>query len=197
MTQQGQTMMWGGNAAFIEELYEQYLNDPQSVSGDWRAYFDDIRGGVKETAHSAVQQAFYDLGTRRRGGPVVVQQPAGQHSGAQQAASALITAYRVYGHIAARTNPLKMRGIPVIPELQPEFYGLTEADLNTQVEDGPYKGTLREVIGQIRDTYCGTIGFEYNYLPATERAWFQEQIERGLGRSRHTCSTEDRLRLMQ
>lgn len=51
-------MMWGGNAAFIEELYEQYLNDPQSVSGDWRAYFDDIRGGVKETAHSAVQQAF-------------------------------------------------------------------------------------------------------------------------------------------
>ncbi|WP_167757833.1 2-oxoglutarate dehydrogenase E1 component [Deinococcus fonticola] len=201
MTQQGQTMMWGGNAAFIEELYEQYLNDPQSVSSEWRSYFDDIRGGVQETAHSAVQQAFYDLGTRRRGGPVVVQAPGlagtGQHSGAQQAASALITAYRVYGHIAARTNPLKMRGIPVIPELQPEFYGLTEADLNTQVEDGPYRGTLREVIEQLKDTYCGTIGFEYNYLPANERAWFQEQIERGLGKSRHTCSTEDRLRLMQ
>lgn len=187
-------MMWGGNAAFIEELYEQYLADPQSVSGDWRAYFDDIRGGVKETPHSAVQQAFYDLGTKRRGGPAVA---AADNTGPQQASAALVTAYRVYGHIVARTNPLKMRGIPVIPELEPEFYGLTEADLDTQVHDGPYKGTLREVIAQLKATYCGTIGFEYNYLPAVERAWFQDQIERGLGQSRHTMSSEERLRLMQ
>ena len=194
MTQQSQTMMWGGNAAFIEELYEQYLADPQSVDSEWRKYFDEVRGGAKEVAHSAVQQAFYELGTQRRGGVVVPVQ--GGHSGAQQAASALTTAYRVYGHISARINPLKMRGLPVVPELTPEFYGLSEADLNEQIQDGAFSGTLRDVIKQLQETYCGSIGFEYNYLPANERAWFQERIEAQRGQGRYAYAPEEKRRIM-
>ena len=194
MTQQSQTMMWGGNAAFIEELYEQYLADPQSVDSEWRKYFDEVRGGAKEVAHSAVQQAFYELGTQRRGGVVVPVQ--GGHSGAQQAASALTTAYRVYGHISARINPLKMRGLPVVPELTPEFYGLSEADLNEQIQDGAFSGPLRDVIKQLQETYCGSIGFEYNYLPANERAWFQERIEAQRGQGRYAYAPEEKRRIM-
>ena len=190
--EQMQTMMWGGNAAFIEGLYESYLTDPASVDAEWRGYFDAMRGGAAERVHSEVQQRFYDLGTGRRGGAVLAAPQ--QASGAQQAAGALVTAYRVYGHISAHTNPLKLRGIPTVPELTPEFYGLSEADMQEQVQDGPFSGTLREVIGQLRDTYCGAIGFEYNYLPATERAWFQERIEKDRGH--YPLTREERHRLM-
>ncbi len=189
---QSQTIMSGGNAAFIEGLYEAYLADPQSVDPEWRSYFDELRGGAQETPHSAIQQAFYELGTQRRGGAVV---PAPQGvSGAQQAAGALITAYRVYGHISARTNPLTIRGLPVVPELTPEYYGLSAADLNEHVQDGPFSGPLRDVIAQLHDTYCGPIGFEFNYLPATERAWFQARVEAHRGRGAY--SAEERRRFM-
>ena len=189
---QSQTIMSGANAAFIEGLYEAYLADPQSVDAEWRTYFDELRGGAKETAHSAVQQAFYELGTQRRGNAVV---PAPQGvSGAAQAAGAMITAYRVYGHISARTNPLQLRGLPVVPELTPEYYGLSQADLNETVGDGAFQGPLKDVIAQLQETYCGSIGFEYNYLPAPERAWFQERIEKNRGKGAY--STEERRRLM-
>ncbi|MDL2343053.1 hypothetical protein QOL99_02700, partial [Deinococcus sp. MIMF12] len=65
---QSQTIMSGANAAFIEGLYEAYLADPTSVDPAWRDYFDEVRGGARETAHSPVQAAFYQLGTQRRGG---------------------------------------------------------------------------------------------------------------------------------
>ncbi len=180
---QSQTMMWGGNAAFIEGLYESYLADPASVDAEWRAYFDGLRGGAADRGHAAVQQKFYELGTQRRGG-AVLPVPQGV-SGAQQAAGALITAYRVYGHISAHTNPLKMRGLPVVPELTPEYYGLSQADLGETVQDSSYSGPLRDVIGQLQQTYCGSIGFEFSYLPASERAWFQAQIEPGRGRGQY------------
>ncbi|WP_295822011.1 2-oxoglutarate dehydrogenase E1 component [uncultured Deinococcus sp.] len=187
------TMMSGANAAFLEGLYEAYLTDPASVDPAWRTYFDEVRGGTQETPHSPVQQAFYDLGQSRRGAAPA---PAASASGAQQAAGALMTAYRVYGHISARSNPLRMRGLPVVPELTPEFYGLTEADLNEHVSDGAFEGALRDVIEQLKETYCGSIGFEYNYLPANERHWFQSHIEKGRGQARHDLSPEERRRLM-
>ncbi|KEF33884.1 2-oxoglutarate dehydrogenase [Deinococcus sp. RL] len=188
---QSQTIMSGANAAFLEGLYEAYLADPQSVDPAWRDYFDEVRGGARETAHSPVQQAFLQLGTGRRAGAEAAPQGV---SGAQQAAGALVTAYRVYGHISAQTNPLKMRPIPVVPELTPEYYGLSEADLSTPVQDGVFQGTLRDVLAQLQETYCGAIGFEYNYLPATERQWFQERIEASRGRGQY--SAEERRRLL-
>ncbi|WP_309572767.1 2-oxoglutarate dehydrogenase E1 subunit family protein, partial [Deinococcus sp.] len=189
-----QTIMSGANAAFIEGLYEAYLADPQSVDAGWRSYFDEVRGGASETAHSPVQQAFYELGQSRRGGAAPAL--ATSASGAQQAAGAMITAYRVYGHISAHSNPLRMRGLPVVPELTPQFYGLTEADLNEHVQDGPFDGPLRDVIGQLRETYCGSIGFEYNYLPVGERQWFQAHIEKGRGQGRHNLTPGERRRVI-
>ncbi|MEF2276943.1 2-oxoglutarate dehydrogenase E1 component [Deinococcus sp. YIM 134068] len=190
---QFQTVMSGGNAAFIEGLYEAYLADPQSVDPEWRAYFDELRGGARETPHSPVQQAFYELGTQKRGGAAPVAAAPQGVSGAQQAAGALITAFRVYGHVSARTNPLKMRGLPAVPELTPEYYGLSDSDLGESVHDGMFRGPLRDVIGQLRETYCGAIGFEFTYLPAEERAWFQERVEAGRGQGQYTDAERRRL----
>ncbi|MFC6591982.1 hypothetical protein ACFP81_08175 [Deinococcus lacus] len=188
-----QTMMSGGNAAFIEGLYEDYLSDPQSVEAEWRQYFDGLRAGTQEARHSAIQQAFYELGRRRT--PALA--PAHEASAAQQVAGALVTAYRVYGHISAHYNPLNFRPLPVVPELTPEYYGLSEAQLDetVEIEGSPFKGKLRDVLEQLRRTYTGSIGFEYSYLPAKERQWFQERIEAGLGRGHY--SREEKLRLMQ
>ncbi|WP_417323541.1 2-oxoglutarate dehydrogenase E1 component [Deinococcus sonorensis] len=190
---QHSTVMSGGNAAFVEALYEAYLSDPASVSDEWRVYFDGVRGSAQDTAHTAVQQHFLEVGRQRMrlGAAAPAQQSS--VSAAQQAASALISAYRVYGHIGARKNPLSMRPAAVVPELTPEYYGLTAQDLQEQVHEGPFQGTLQEVIRQAEATYCGSIGFEFTYLPVTEREWFQERIERSQGRPSYSEAQRRRI----
>ncbi|RTR30342.1 2-oxoglutarate dehydrogenase E1 component [Deinococcus radiophilus] len=186
------TIMSGGNAAFLDGLYEDYLTDPQSVDPEWRSFFDAQRGGAQEARHSAIQQAFYDLGTGRR--PRAMQVVQGEASGAQQAISALITAHRVYGHLHAQFDPLRLIGTPDVPELTPAYYGLSDVQMSEQVTDGYFAGTVAEVLGQLRGIYCGPIGYEYSYLPSEEREWFQDRIERG-GR-RDAFTKEDKLRLL-
>lgn len=192
-------MMWGGNAAFIEELYESYLQDPNSVDAQWRNYFDEVRGNATESQHSAIQQAFYKWGTngKSRADCQGLASPQNASPGVQPSAAALIQAYRVYGHINAETNPLDIRNTAPIPELDPDFYGLSDSDLDVNISEGEYSGTLREVIAQLRQTYCGSIGFEYNYLPTKERHWFQQRIESGHGQGRYHLSTPERHRIME
>jgi 2-oxoglutarate dehydrogenase E1 component len=183
------TVMYGGNAAFVETLYEAYLTDPASVDSDWRSYFDEVRAGAPETAHSAVQARFYDSGRRRSR---AASAPSSSNA-AQQAAGALVSAYRVYGHISAAKNPLTIRPPAVVPELTPEYYGLSAQDLNTPVSEGHFSGTLSQVIDQLEQSYCGAIGFEFSYLPSGEREWFQQRIERAKGRGDY--STEQKKRI--
>ena len=180
------------SATFVETLYEAYLQDPLSVEPDWRASFDQLRGGTQDTPHGPVQARFLELG---RHGPVQPSLPAGTGVGsaAQQVASALISAYRVYGHISAHKNPLTIRPPAQVPELTPEYYGLTQANLSELVHEGPFQGTLREVIGQLEASYCGSIGFEFSYLPANEREWFQERIEAARGRGQYTQAQQRRI----
>ena len=178
------------SAAFVESLYEAYLQDPATVEGDWRAYFDGLRGGIQETPQGPVQQRFLELGRQRlRAAPA----PAGAGSAAQQVASALVSAYRVYGHISAHKNPLTIRPPAQVPELTPEYYGLSEHDLAETVHEGPFQGSLREVMGQLDASYCGSIGYEFSYLPAPEREWFQERIEGSRGRGQYSEAQRRRI----
>ncbi len=187
---------WGAglshdSATFVETLYETYLQDPASVESDWRAYFDGLRGGAQETAHGPVQQRFLELGQHRLTQPAAATTGAG--SAAQQVASALVSAYRVYGHISAHKNPLTIRPPAQVPELTPEYYGLSEANLSETVHEGPFQGTLREVTQQLEASYCGSIGFEFSYLPAPEREWFQERIESARGRGQYSEAQQRRI----
>lgn len=184
------TVMYGGNASFVEALYEEFLNDPLSVSPEWRAYFEGVRGAVggPETAHSAVQRAFAELAHQSRRQVVAAEAPPYPRAGV----IALINAYRAMGHLKARFNPLG-RPESRVAELEPQYYGLNEADLNSTITDGDLKGSLKEVIQTLEETYCASIGFEYSYLPRVEREWLQHRIESAKGRARFDATTKKQI----
>ncbi|WP_245557592.1 2-oxoglutarate dehydrogenase E1 component [Deinococcus peraridilitoris] len=184
------TVMYGGNAGFVESLYEDYLQDPASVSPQWRSFFEAQRDGAQETQHSVVQAAFLQLA--RQGGRRIAAAASAPET-PNRGVSALINAYRLYGHLAANENPLRFRAKDPVPELDPASYGLTDTDLNSPVSDGAFNGTLRSVLEELRATYCGSVGYEFVYLPREEREWFQARVEAGRGHGSATPEQKKRL----
>lgn len=193
------TIMYGGNASFMEALYEDYLHDPYSVDQEWRGYFDQLRtlGVGGDIPHSPIQHAFLEMAQNKRG---ITLMAAGEKSVSKAPSkapetygiSALIGAYRLMGHLRANINPLKLRPTEQVPELELNYYGLSSEKLEIQITDGGFEGTLAQVLEQVRSTYCGSIGFEYAYLPRLEREWLQDRIERGLGRANYTPEQKKR-----
>src|SRR6478752_782251 len=180
--------LFGANAPFIEELYEQYLVHPGSVPEEWRDYFDRLQqlpgSSAKDVAHAPVVESFVqrakrgELGGAARSYPTEPVTP----ERLQVAALLLVTAYRISGSRWATVDPLKRMARPPQPELEPGFYDLTEADLDQVVNSGSYVGldrvSLRTLLQALRDTYCRNIGFEYMFISdRTQRQWIQERIE--------------------
>src|SRR5256885_711681 len=181
--------LYGANASFIEDLYEKYLVNPQSVPEAWREYFDRIQvlpgSAAKDVAHAPVVESFVQ---RAKAGQLGAQ-PARTHQVEQLTperlqveALLLVTAYRIAGSRWATVDPLKRLQRPNIPELEPAYYDLSEADLEQVVNSGSYVGldrvSLRTLIQALRDTYCRNIGFEYMFISdRAQRQWIQERIE--------------------
>ncbi len=186
--------LYGANAPYVEELYESYLSNPASVPEKWRSYFDQLqhqpavdgRESTRDQAHAPVIESF-----RQRARENVLSGAAGQVSqqalaiaSKQVCVQSLIAAYRSLGTRIAQLDPLKRAERPEIPELDPAFYGLTEADLdqvysatNTYFTKGDTM-TLRDMLKALRDTYCHNVGAEFMYIgdPAVKR-WIQERLE--------------------
>jgi len=179
--------LFGGNAPFIEELYEKYLVNPAAVPEEWRAYFDRMQvvpgAAMKDVAHAPVVQAFVERA--KRGGftnertfplePVAPER-------LQVAALLLVTSYRIAGSRWATLDPLKRMPRARVPELEPAYYDLAEADLDHVVNAGSFVGldrtSLRALLQALRDTYCRNIGFEYMFISErAQRLWIQERIE--------------------
>jgi 2-oxoglutarate dehydrogenase E1 component len=163
------------NASYIEEQHRRYLADPDSVPEDWALFF-----------------AGFELAGRLPDGPGAAPHEAAGVFG-------LVTAYREFGHLLARLDPL---GEP--PESHPLLdlanFGLGEADLDGPVDPRPFagefEGTLRQLIAALRETYCGTLGVEYIGIPDKERRdWLEQRMERG--RNRPDLSEADRLRFAE
>jgi 2-oxoglutarate dehydrogenase E1 component len=181
--------LFGGNAPFIEELYESYLDNPQSVSDSWREYFDKMQvlpapGGAAgpDVAHAPIIESFAQRakeGRMRPGAAASDVSIARKQVFVQQ----LIAAYRFLGARWADLDPLKRQERPHIPELEPGFYDLTETDMDMAFDAGSlYFGaerlTLREIIKGLRETYCGHIGAEYMYISDPgEKRWIQQRLE--------------------
>ncbi|MDN5842988.1 MAG: 2-oxoglutarate dehydrogenase E1 component [Alcaligenaceae bacterium] len=195
--------LFGANAPYVEELYESYLDNPGTVPDQWRSYFDQLqhqpavdgREATRDQAHAPIIASFAQ---RARENTFTVP-PA--HASAQAMAVAskqvyvqsIIAAYRSMGARLAELDPLKRRDRPGIPELDPAFYGLTEADLdqvysatNTYFTKADTM-TMRDIIKALRDTYCRNIGVEFMYIsdPAVKR-WIQERLESTLGLPEYT-----------
>ena len=180
----GTSYLFGGNAPFIEELYEKYLEDPEAVPGQWRRWFDQIQQpGKRDVAHQPIREAFARLAYQRPGGnghaPTVAVAAVERK---QVSVLQLINAYRFLGLRHANIDPLKRSPKPEVPELEPSFYGLTEADMdsvfNTGSLVGPEQMPLREILRAVRETYCGSIGVEYMYISdVAQKRWIQSRFE--------------------
>src|SRR5215470_18711289 len=199
--------LFGGNAPFVEDLYESYLNNPQSVPDEWRDYFDKVQvlpgGGDssagRDVAHAPVIESFAQRakqGTLR----AVVSPTELSVERKQVYVLMLIQAYRFMGSRWADIDPLKRMPRPHIAELEPAYYDLTEADLettfNTGTLVGPERATLREILQILRETYCGSIGAEYMYISDPgQKSWIQSRLEAVRGRAQ--LPTEARRRILE
>jgi len=187
MTDTGHSHLFSGNASFIEGLYEAYLDDRNSVHPQWQEYFDQIASAESNTPrdvpHAPINQAFRQVATKHQS--VANTANGREHSdfdAKQVAVLQLINTYRFRGHRQADLDPLDQYDRPPVADLNPEFHGLTSADMETVFNTGslfgPRQATLREVLNILSVTYCGTIGSEYMYLTETEeKRWIQQRLE--------------------
>jgi len=181
--------LFGGNAPYIEELYESYLYNPGSVANNWRVYFDAMQhvsavdGSDKpDVVHASVIASFVE---RAKYGPIrtIFASDDADMGRKRVAEKQLIAAYRHLGSRWANLDPLQRQERALLPELEPSFYGFTDADMNLifNISDtyfGTETTTLRDLLNSLRDTYCRSIGIEYMYVSdPTEKRWIQAQLE--------------------
>jgi len=190
---QQSSYLFGSNAPYVEELYESWLDNPASVPDNWRAYFDQLQhvaatDGLETTRDQAHAPIVASFAARARANAFIERaRPAAPDlsvASKQVSVESLIAAYRSLGSMWAELDPLKRQARPEIPELDPAFYGLTEADLdqvysatNTYFTKADTM-TLRDMLKALRDTYCRSVGAEFMHVsdPAAKR-WIQEKLE--------------------
>ncbi len=200
--------LFGGNAPYVEEMYEQYLDNPGAVPDNWRAYFDALQhvpavdgSDKRDVPHAPVVESFAQRAKANALGNKVSSTEL-EVAGKQVHVQSLIAAYRTLGSRWADLDPLKRTERPKIPELDPASYGLTEADMDrTFSATNTYftkaeRMTLREIVQALRDTYCGTIGAEFMHITEpTEKRWWQERLE--AIRSKPTYTAEKKQQILE
>jgi len=194
----GNSYLSGGNAAFIEEIYDSYLENPASVTEEWRAWFERLQqtsGSVtRDIAHAPIRASFIQRAKQPpAASPVQACHPLLEHERKQVKVLELITAYRFLGVRHATVDPLQRFERPAIPELDPAYYGFSDADMTTEFNIGnligPEKAMLAEILQILRLTYCGNFGSEYRFISDTEqKTWLQQEIEGCRGRITFTTN---------
>ena len=179
------SQMSAGNIAYLEEIYEKYLEDPDSVESDWKAYFDSIRGEAKEELHSQVRKDFVELvknskSINRQNVEINGNFPDGGDK--VSAVMDLVYAYRYVGHKMADIDPLGLIDIEKATELDLSFHGLTEADMSEKFNVGIFSAhtseVLSSIVNRLKSIYCGTIGAEYMHLSnMEEKLWIRNRLE--------------------
>ncbi|MEJ2213686.1 MAG: 2-oxoglutarate dehydrogenase E1 component [Gammaproteobacteria bacterium] len=177
----------GSNANFIEEIYEQYLQDPTSVSDDWRKHFDQLPKYEElvspEVPHSGIQQYFASLAKNISHSSSSSYQTLNTEAAEKQAAVLrLINAYRVRGHQHANLDPLCLRDRVDVPDLSPAFHNLSVSDMDKSFNTGSLYAaeqmTLRQIIDFLEEVYCSEVGSEYMHITDTEqKRWIQKRLE--------------------
>ncbi|WP_263226974.1 2-oxoglutarate dehydrogenase E1 component [Pseudomonas alabamensis] len=193
----------GGNAAYVEELYELYLHDPNAVPEEWRTYFQKLPAEgstATDVPHSAIRDHFVLLAkNQRRAQPVSAGSVSSEHEKKQVEVLRLIQAFRMRGHQAAKLDPLGLWQRPAPVDLSINHYGLTNADLDTTFRAGDLyigkeEASLREILEALEKTYCRTIGAEFAHIVDSEqRSWFQQRLESVRGRPDYSAEVQSHL----
>nr|AOE43335.1 oxoglutarate dehydrogenase [Coremiostelium polycephalum] len=180
----------GTSSVYIEDMYNAWRKDPSSVHPSWNSFFQSADMGAP------VGEAYMSppsLGTSTATAATPSSSSSSQVNLKQVSDSMrlllLIRAYQVRGHAISNLDPLGLEKRPVPPELLPEKYGFTEADMDTPiyVGDGLISGfltnnapqtTLRQVLTRLRQVYCSDIGIEYMHIQDREMCdWIREKFE--------------------
>ena len=194
--------LFGGNAPFIEELYEQYLADPNGVPAEWRDYFDKLAqspgAAARDVPHQPIQESFIQLAKKPAMGQRSSAATDWESMQKQVAVLKLISAYRVLGSRQANLDPLKRMDQATMRELDPATHGLTDADMAVQFNAGslvgPKKLPLSEILARLKQTYCGNIGLEYMHITnSTEKHWVQQRFEGDLSTPRYGTEKKKRI----
>ena len=187
------TVLSGVNSEFLEDLYQQYLRAPDTFDPQWRTFFELLPNG----------------GSARRGNgraapPEVVPESTSGigelygDRGKQSCVFQLINNYRVFGHTRARLDPLGRQHMHRPPDLSLQYFGLSEDDLNETFSTGtlvaPPALSLREILDQVSQTYCGTVGVEYMMVrDQSQRRWLQQTMEQTWNKPRFDRETKARI----
>ena len=193
----------GGNAAYVEELYELYLHDPNAVPEEWRNYFQKLPADGSQSpdvSHATIRDHFVLLAKNsRRAAPVSAGAVSSEHEKKQVEVLRLIQAFRMRGHQASKLDPLGLWQRQAPADLSIHHYGLTDADLDTVFQTGELfigksEATLREIRDALEATYCGTIGAEFTHIVDSEqRKWFQQRLESVRGRPKFSVEAKSHI----
>ncbi|MFW2440622.1 MAG: 2-oxoglutarate dehydrogenase E1 component [Arenicellales bacterium] len=165
------TLPFDGSRDYVEELYQRYQSDPTLVPDDWQALFTLLDADHTEISVDAPTDESLEVF------------PLDNLSAFKQSAVLrLINAYRVRGHQQADIDPIGTLSRPDVPDLDPSFHHLTDADMGTHYHTGSFFAPdtlpLREIIDRIRKIYTGSIGAEYMHIASTpKKRWIQQRLE--------------------
>ncbi|MGH1385993.1 2-oxoglutarate dehydrogenase E1 component [Kordia sp.] len=157
------------HTAYFAELYDQYLQNPDSVEPSWRAFFQGYDFGTESYGEEMSE-------TTEAITKVVVPENVKKEFQVVK----LIDGYRTRGHLFTRTNPVRERR-KYAPTLALENFQLSENDLDKTFEAGEILGigktTLRNIITHLERIYCESIGVEYMYIRKPEQIkWIQDKL---------------------
>jgi len=188
------TALYGANSDFIGRLYNRYLDDPQSVDLEWARFFaelgDDALEVMQEVEGPSWGRHFdYEDEEAEESKSNGKAAPAGLSEVDNRAAILdsiralmMIRVYRVRGHLIANLDPLGLEKRDYHPELDPRAYGFEEADMDRPIFIDNVLGletaTVREIQAVLKQTYCGSIGYEFMHIQSPEqKSWIQQRIE--------------------
>lgn len=187
-----------GSVSYIETLYEEYLAHPDSVPASWQEVFSTFENASLQASSSPGDSGHGDADFALELDEDTFEQSVdvfGLISAVERMAEyrdelnrkqvdvvRLISAYRYLGHRQADIDPLNATARPDIPELNPEFHGLSHKDMDTIFETGGLgdvkHAPLREILSMLSVTYCGTIGSEFKHISSLEqKEWIQRRLE--------------------
>jgi len=179
--------LFGANSTYLETMYEQFRRDAASVPPEWARRFADWARGdeakINGKSHLAMLRRMAPLAHPGPAPVAAALQPDFADIEFPSRAIYLIHAYRVHGHMHADVDPLKLNPPKQTPELELSYYGLSEADLETDFPTGdltgPRQRKLKDIIGLLKRSYCGSIGPEFMHITDSARKhWLQERLER-------------------
>ena len=164
------SLLNGQNVAFLEDVFEQYQEDPNSVSAEWQAYFSNLSTSSAATISSTTSGGSLDAAMATKQGSV----------------SRIISTYRAMGHKRAKIDPINEMEEQDASELELAYHGLSDADLDTVFDTGPLRAPdrlpLRDIIAILKANYCGSIGYEYGHMASAEqRRWLRTRLEQPVG----------------